>query len=114
MYMLVYGLSDKMMQRKDQPPKPVLTDEEALELGTTIMAEGLIYLIAACLVINEYNRRGNKASENEDQKKADIDSLRETVDQLLKKVEEQEGVIKDLVNKSADSNKIIETDGLPK
>ncbi|XP_072387084.1 optic atrophy 3 protein homolog [Diabrotica undecimpunctata] len=75
---------------------PVLNEAMAIELGANLLGEGIIFLIAAGLLIMEYNRSSNKEAAKEEAKKQEMQDLQNTIRELFIQTEEQGAQLREL------------------
>ncbi|XP_019874838.1 putative OPA3-like protein CG13603 isoform X1 [Aethina tumida] len=78
---------------------PVLNEAMAIELGSNLLGEGIIFIIAAGIVLYEYNRSANKEEAKESAKRAEIQALNNAIRDLFLQTEEQGAHIRELTRK---------------
>lgn len=75
---------------------PVLNEAMAIELGANLLGEGLIFVIAAGIIISEYNRSAKKELAKEEAKKQEMQDLQNTIRELFMQTEQQGAHIREL------------------
>ena len=75
---------------------PPLSEARAVEQGSELLSEGLVYFIASFIVVYEYNRSGEKEQEKEEKLVAEKAAVRARVAELEERVERMMGRILDL------------------
>ncbi|XP_044744286.1 putative OPA3-like protein CG13603 [Coccinella septempunctata] len=78
---------------------PVYNEEMAIELGANLLGEGIIFLIAAGLLVAEYNRSARKEAAKEAAKKKEIEELQLSLKELFIQTEQQAAHIRELRRK---------------
>lgn len=81
---------------------PVLNEAMAIELGANILGEAVIFIIAAGILISEYNRSAKKEAAKEAAKKQEIQQIQDTLRELFIQTEEQGAHIRELKRKFYD------------
>ncbi|KRT83980.1 hypothetical protein AMK59_96, partial [Oryctes borbonicus] len=94
---------------------PVLNEAMAIELGANLLGEGIIFLIAAGILIGEYYRSSVKESKKEAAKKAEMEQLQRTLQELYFTMEKQGTQIKELTRGMYDlESRVVQKPWLPK
>nr|XP_022900663.1 putative OPA3-like protein CG13603 [Onthophagus taurus]XP_022909469.1 putative OPA3-like protein CG13603 [Onthophagus taurus] len=75
---------------------PVLNEAMAIELGANLLGEGIIFIIAAGLLINEYARSSRKEYAKEVKKKQEMELVQQTLQELFFTIETQGTQIREL------------------
>ncbi|KAB0803387.1 hypothetical protein PPYR_00357 [Photinus pyralis] len=75
---------------------PVLSEAMAIELGANLLGEGIIFSIAASILIFEWRRSSRKEALIEENKQNDLDDLKGQVQELFLQLQEQQVLIKEL------------------
>lgn len=75
---------------------PVLNEAMAIELGANLVGEGLIFVIAAAIVLSEYNRSSRKEAAKEEEKMKEMDTLQYKIQELYFQTEAQAAQIREL------------------
>ncbi|KAG5890198.1 hypothetical protein JTB14_010660 [Gonioctena quinquepunctata] len=78
---------------------PVLNEAMAIELGANLLGEGLIFVIAAGVLISEYNRSANKEAAKEEAKQLEMNTLHNTIRELFIQSEEQGAHLRELTRR---------------
>lgn len=78
---------------------PVLNEAMAIELGANLLGEGIIFIIAAGILIAEYNRSANKEAAKEEAKLQEMRDLQTTIRELFIQTEEQSAQLRELTRK---------------
>ncbi|XP_018569016.1 putative OPA3-like protein CG13603 [Anoplophora glabripennis] len=78
---------------------PVLNEAMAIELGANLLGEGIIFTIAAGVLIAEYNRSSRKEATKEEMKKREVTEIQEAIKELYIQSEEQNAQIRELTRK---------------
>ncbi|CAH0550344.1 unnamed protein product [Brassicogethes aeneus] len=78
---------------------PVLNEAMAIELGANLLGEGIIFIIAAGILLSEYNRSSRKEEQKEAAKKAEMTALTDAIRDLFIQSEEQGAYIRELTRK---------------
>ncbi|CAG9859660.1 unnamed protein product [Phyllotreta striolata] len=81
---------------------PVLNEAMAIELGANLLGEGIIFIIAAGVVIAEYNRSSKKEAAKEEAKTQEMEDIRNTMRELFIQTEEQAAQLRELTRKLGD------------
>ncbi|CAH2006025.1 unnamed protein product [Acanthoscelides obtectus] len=81
---------------------PVLSESMAIELGANLLGEAVIFLIAAGILISEYNRSVKKEAAKEEAKKQEMRDLQSTIGELFIHTEEHDAQIRELTRKIHD------------
>nr|CAI5818091.1 unnamed protein product [Callosobruchus analis] len=81
---------------------PVLSEAMAIELGANLLGEAIIFLIAAGILLSEYNRSVKKEAAKEEAKKQEMRDLQSTIRELFIQTEEQGAHIRELTRKMHD------------
>lgn len=81
---------------------PVLNEAMAIELGANLLGEGIIFIIAAGMVLFEYNRSSNKEAAKEEAKAKEMYDLKNTITELFMQTEEQGAQLRELTRKLGD------------
>lgn len=80
--------------------KPVtvvpMTEEEAVDLGSNLLGEVVLFTLLSGILLFELNRQGDKKAEKEKVKEDEIGNLIETVITLVHDVQELQDSVKDL------------------
>ncbi|XP_025829158.1 uncharacterized protein LOC112904110 isoform X2 [Agrilus planipennis] len=75
----------------------VLNEEMAIELGANLLGESIIFVIAAVVLLMEYNRSARKEAAKEAAKIKEIEIINTNMRELFMKTEEQGAQIKHLL-----------------
>ncbi|KAL1460714.1 hypothetical protein WDU94_012667 [Cyamophila willieti] len=75
---------------------PKLNENQAIELGANILGEGIIFVIAAVIVIAEYRRQVNKETAKETAKKDEMDRICNAIDDMFFQNQKNSTEIKEL------------------
>ncbi|XP_056635298.1 putative OPA3-like protein CG13603 [Diorhabda sublineata] len=86
---------------------PVLNEAMAIELGANLLGEGIIFLIAAGMVVFEYNRSSRKEAAKEEAKAKEMYDLKNTITELFMQTEEQGAQLRELTRKLGDLEKTL-------
>lgn len=81
---------------------PVLNEAMSIELGANLLGEGIIFTIAAAILISEYNRSTKKEAAKEAAKIAEMSQIQNTLKELFIQTEEQGAHIRELTRKMGD------------
>ncbi|KAF2899745.1 hypothetical protein ILUMI_06429 [Ignelater luminosus] len=81
---------------------PVLNEAMAIELGANLLGEGVIFVIAAGILINEYSRSSKKEAAREVAKQEEMQSINLELQELFFQMEEQRVQIKELLRTVAE------------
>ncbi|CAH1116715.1 unnamed protein product [Phaedon cochleariae] len=81
---------------------PILSEAMAIELGANLLGEGIIFIIAAGILISEYNRSANKEAAKETAKQEEMNQLQNTIRELFIQSEEQGAHLRELTRKIID------------
>ncbi|XP_023018129.2 putative OPA3-like protein CG13603 [Leptinotarsa decemlineata] len=92
---------------------PVLNEAMAIELGANLLGEGIIFLIAAGILISEYNRSSKKEAAKEEAKQQEMTELKNTIRELFLQSEEQAAHIRELTRRLGDTESKISNKQLP-
>lgn len=84
----------------------VLNEASSIELGANLLGEGVIFFIAATLLVAEYNRGARKEAAKEAARKAEIEALQNDLRDLFIQTEEQGAHIRELMRKIGDLGKL--------
>jgi len=76
---------------------PVLNEQMAIELGANLLGEGIIFSIAAVILISEYNRSSRKEAAKEAAKTAEITTINNNLQEMFLQLEEQRTQIRELM-----------------
>ncbi|KAK5648603.1 hypothetical protein RI129_003495 [Pyrocoelia pectoralis] len=75
---------------------PVLSEAMAIELGANLLGEGIIFSIAATVLILEWRRSSRKEALLEENRQNELDSLKTHMRELFLQIQEQQVSIKEL------------------
>lgn len=75
---------------------PVLNEAMAIELGANLVGEGIIFIIAAGIVLSEYNRSTRKENAKEEEKELEMETLKHNIHELSIQTETQAAQIREL------------------
>lgn len=75
---------------------PKLNENQAIELGANILGEGIIFVIAAAILLFEYRRQVNKESAKEEAKKDEMDRIRNSINDIFFENQKNSAEIKEL------------------
>uniref|UniRef100_A0A8D8LJI1 OPA3-like protein CG13603 n=1 Tax=Cacopsylla melanoneura TaxID=428564 RepID=A0A8D8LJI1_9HEMI len=75
---------------------PKLNENQAIELGANILGEGIIFVIAAVIVVAEYRRQMNKESAKEAAKKEEEKRISNAIDEMFFENQKNSTEIKEL------------------
>ncbi|KAJ8925578.1 hypothetical protein NQ315_009418 [Exocentrus adspersus] len=78
---------------------PVLNEAMAIELGANLLGEGIIFLIAAGILLAEYNRSARKEAAKEEMKQREMSEIRNSITELYIQSEEQGAQLRELTRK---------------
>ncbi|XP_065167899.1 putative OPA3-like protein CG13603 isoform X1 [Atheta coriaria] len=76
---------------------PVLNEQQAIELGANLLGEGVIFTIAALILINEYQRSSAKEAKKEAATKAEKQVLEQNIHDLYFITQKQATQINELM-----------------
>ncbi|GJQ66617.1 hypothetical protein Trydic_g4589 [Trypoxylus dichotomus] len=94
---------------------PVLNEAMAIDLGANLLGEGIIFLIAAGILIGEYYRSSLKEGKKEAAKKAEMEQLQRTLQELYFTMEKQGAQIRELTRGMHDlESRVVQKPWLPK
>lgn len=83
---------------------PVLDEKMAIDLGATVLSEGIMFTIAASVIIFEFTRQMKKEAMKEIHRDKEISQLLELLDELYFRMERQEVKMKTLMRERNDSS----------
>ncbi|KAF7280932.1 hypothetical protein GWI33_005396 [Rhynchophorus ferrugineus] len=83
---------------------PVLNEAQAIELGANLLGEAIIFIIAAGILINEYNRSSKKEAAKEEARKQELIDLRNDIRELYIQAEEERAQIRELIRRLGDQD----------
>ncbi|KAI5706860.1 hypothetical protein M8J76_013874 [Diaphorina citri] len=75
---------------------PKLNENQAIELGANILGEGIIFAIAAAILISEYMRQIKKETAKEAAKKDEMDQIRNSIQDMFFESQKNSTEIKEL------------------
>ncbi|KAL3287315.1 hypothetical protein HHI36_001790 [Cryptolaemus montrouzieri] len=81
---------------------PVYNENMAIELGANLLGEGIIFVIAAGILISEYARSSRKEAAKEEVKRQEMEELKLSLKELFIQTEEQAAHIRELRRKVGD------------
>ncbi|KAK9884220.1 hypothetical protein WA026_005170 [Henosepilachna vigintioctopunctata] len=81
---------------------PIYNEKMAIELGANLLGEGIIFIIAAGIVIAEYSRSARKEAAKEEDKKREMEDIKMALKELFIQTEEQAAYIRELRRKVGD------------
>ncbi|KAI4469241.1 optic atrophy 3 protein opa3 [Holotrichia oblita] len=81
---------------------PVLNEAMAIELGANLLGEGIIFLIAAGILIGEYYRSSVKETKKEEAKKAEMVQIQRTLQELYFTMEKQGAELREMTRNMHD------------
>ncbi|KAJ8941351.1 hypothetical protein NQ314_010414 [Rhamnusium bicolor] len=81
---------------------PVLSEAMAIELGANLLGEGIIFIIAAGILLSEYNRSSRKEAAKEEAKKEEMLQIQNSIRELFIQSEEQGAQIRELMRQLGD------------
>ncbi|XP_030759762.1 putative OPA3-like protein CG13603 [Sitophilus oryzae] len=83
---------------------PVLNEAQAIELGANLLGEAIIFIIAAGILLSEYNRSSNKEAAKEQARIQELLDLRNDIKELYIQAEEERAQIRELFRKLGDQH----------
>ncbi|KAL0269555.1 UNVERIFIED_CONTAM: hypothetical protein PYX00_007248 [Menopon gallinae] len=75
---------------------PPLNEAMAIELGANLLGEGILFAVAAAIVIIEYSRQATKQAAKEQQQEDDMNKLTRQIQELAFETERQQAEIRAL------------------
>lgn len=75
---------------------PPLNEAMAIELGANLLGEGILFTVAAALLVFEYSRQATKQAAKEKQQEEEMSSLQSTIRDLSLQNERQETQLREL------------------
>ncbi|XP_050306668.1 optic atrophy 3 protein homolog [Anthonomus grandis grandis] len=87
---------------------PVLSEAQAIELGANLLGEAIIFLIAAGILINEYNRSSVKEAAKEASRLQELSDIKSDIRELYIQAEEERAQIRELLRKLGDQHTKLE------
>ncbi|KAL1500994.1 hypothetical protein ABEB36_006401 [Hypothenemus hampei] len=81
---------------------PVLNEAQAIELGANLLGEAIIFIIAAGILVNEYQRSSVKEAAKEAARIKELQDLKSDIRELFIQAEEERAQIRELLRKVGD------------
>lgn len=75
---------------------PKLNENQAIELGANILGEGVIFVIAAAILIAEYIRQQKKETVKEEAKQLEMDWIKTSINDMFFETQKNSAEIKEL------------------
>lgn len=75
---------------------PKLNENQAIELGANILGEGVIFVIAAAILIAEYIRQQKKENVKEEAKQLEMDWIKTSINDMFFETQKNSAEIKEL------------------
>lgn len=75
---------------------PKLNENQAIELGANILGEGIIFVIAAAILIAEYIRQQKKETVKEEAKQLEMDWIKTSINDMFFETQKNSAEIKEL------------------
>lgn len=85
---------------------PVLSEAMAIELGANLLGEGIIFVIAAAILVAEYNRSATKEAAKEAAKQAEMEQIHNALRDVFFQAEQHSAQIREIMRMVGDLGKL--------